>query len=365
MRVINALILVCHQGDRVIRIEGVWTALVSPMRSDLSLDTSGLERNIEFQISQGVTGVVPTGTTGESPTLDWNEHNEIILRVLTQCKGRCGVLAGTGSNSTAETIDGTKLAVAAGAEAILLVDCYYNGPSSQELRDEYYGVLAAMFPDVSVVPYIIPGRSGTALAVEDVAVLAGKFPNVNAVKEATGDLDRMARTRSLLGDGFSIISGDDDLTFKMITDPSILADGVISVTANVIPGAIVNMVNAIDSGDLQTASEVHDAIAPLLGIVTVKVDNERTLPNGQVVKVTDRYRNPLAIKTLMSALGMPAGPCRRPLGKMTMSGVDVVRSAVRAVWSSNPEVLEPIGDFYKVDIAARIADDSIWNSLAK
>ncbi len=348
----------------MIQIKGVWTALVSPVRSDLSLDIPGLEKNVEFQISQGVTGVVPTGTTGESPTLDWNEHNEIILRVLTQCKGRCGVLAGTGSNSTAETVDGTKLAVAAGAEAILMVDCYYNGPSTQELRDDYYGALASMFPGLSVVPYIIPGRSGTALAVEDLAILAGKYPNINTVKEATGDLDRMAKTRSLVGDSFSIVSGDDDLTFKMMTDPSIRANGVISVMSNIIPGAIVRMVGAIDAGDAETAAKVRDAIAPLLGIVTVKVDNERTLPNGQVVKVNDRYRNPLAVKTLMAALGMPSGPCRQPLGKMTMAGVDVVRTAVRTVWESNPEVLEPVAHFYHVDLGARIADDSIWKSLA-
>lgn len=348
----------------MIQIKGVWTALVSPVHSDLPLDIVGLEKNVEFQISQGVSGVVPTGTTGESPTLDWNEHNEVILRVLRQCKGMCGVLAGTGSNSTAETIEGTKLAVAAGAEAILMVDCYYNGPSSQELRDEYYAVLASMFPDVSVVPYIIPGRSGTALAVEDLAILAGKYPNINTVKEATGDLERMAKTRLLIGDGFSIVSGDDDLTYTMMTDPSIRANGVISVMSNVIPGPIVQMVNAIDAGDTQTAAKIRDAVAPLLGIVTVKVDNKRALPSGQVVTVSDRYRNPLAVKTLMAGLGMPSGPCRRPLGKMTMNGVDVVRSAVKAVWESNPEILQPISDFYSLDLEARIADDSLWKSLA-
>lgn len=346
------------------KIQGVWTALVSPVGPDLVLDRDGLERNIEFQISQGVSGVVPTGTTGESPTLDWNEHNEIIDRALTQCKGRCGVIAGTGSNSTAETVENTERAADHGAEAVLLVDCYYNGPSSQELRDQYYGVVASKFPDVTVVPYVIPGRSGTALAVEDLAILAHRYPNISAVKEATGDLERMARTRALLGDEFSIISGDDDITYTMMTDPAIRANGTISVMSNIIPGAIVKMVNSVVAGDLQTAVSVHEAIAPLLGAVTVKVDNERVLPNGQVVKVNDRYRNPLAVKTLMAGLGMPSGPCRAPLGRMTRAGVDVVRSAVRQVWRRSPEALQPISDFFGVDVGARIADDSVWAALA-
>lgn len=350
---------------RLMRIQKVWTALVSPTRPDLALDTDGLERNIEFQIAQGITGVVPTGTTGESPTLDWNEHNQIIEWALAQCKGRCGVLAGTGSNSTAETFENTERAVRHGAEGVLLVDCYYNGPSSQELRDEYYAVVASKFPNVTVVPYIIPGRSGTALAVEDLAILADKYPNVNTVKEATGDLERMAKTRSLLGDEFSIVSGDDDITYTMMTDPAIRANGVISVMSNVIPAAIIKMVDSIATGDLQTAAGVRDAIAPLLGIVTVKVDNERVLPNGQVVKVNDRYRNPLAVKTLMAGLGMPSGPCRRPLGRMTPVGIGVVRNVVKQVWEHNPEVLQPISDFFGVDVGARIADDSVWNALAR
>lgn len=346
------------------KIQGVWTALVSPFDSDSALDMEGLERNIEFQITQGVDGVVPTGTTGESPTLNWTEHNMVILRALRRCSDRCGVIAGTGSNSTSETIESTHIVAEAGAHAVLMVDCYYNGPSSQELRDEYYAVVAAKFPQVTVVPYVIPGRSGTALAVEDLAILASKYPNINAVKEATGDLDRMARTRSLTGNDFSIISGDDDLTYTMMTEPAIRANGTISVMSNVVPGAIVKMVKSAMSGDLVSAQVARDSIAPLLGIVTVKVDNDRDLPNGQTVKVNDRYRNPLPVKTLMAGLGMPSGFCRRPLGRMTEAGVDVVRTAVRQVWERNPKALTPIADFYGVDVGARIADDSVWQALS-
>lgn len=346
------------------KIEGVWTALVSPVKPDYSLDVAGLEKNVEFQISEGISGAVPAGTTGESPTLSWAEHNEIVNRVLKQCKDRCGVLAGTGSNSTAESIENTRLAVSSGAEAVLMVDCYYNGPSSQELRDQYYAVVAEEFPDVTVVPYVIPGRSGTALAVEDLALLHAAYPNVCVVKEATGDLERMAKTRQLLGDDFSIMSGDDDITFRMLTDPSIRANGVISVMSNVVPGSIVQMVAAVNSGDIAAADRIRNGINPLLGAVTVKVDNPRKLPNGEAVIVNDRYRNPLAVKTIMAGLGMPSGHCRRPLGKMTKAGVDIVRDALRQVWDAYPEALKPIESFYGVDVAARIADDSVWDALS-
>lgn len=346
------------------RIEGAWTAIVTPMNPDFSVDYRGLEKNVEFQLAQGISGLVPVGTTGESPTLSWDEHNEVVDRVLSLCKGKCPVLAGAGSNSTAEAVESARRAVESGADAVLLVDCYYNGPSSQELRDEYYAVVASEFPSTVVVPYVIPGRSGTALAVEDLALLSSMYPNVSAVKEATGDLERMARTRALLGKGFSIISGDDDITYKMMSDQRIAADGVISVASNVVPGGVAKMVRHAMDGDLEGAAKTQQALAPLLGIVTVKIDNERRLPSGETVIVNDRYRNPLAIKTLMAGLGMPSGSCRRPLGRMTRPGVEIVRDAARKVWRTNPELLQPVNEFFGLDVEARLADDAVWEALA-
>ena len=344
--------------------QGAWTALITPMTSDGSVDWAGLEKNLQFQAEQGITGVVPTGTTGESPTLVWDEHNKVIERALKTLAGKCEVIAGTGSNSTQEAVESTEHAAEHGAKAALLVDCYYNGPSSLELRNEYYGVLAEFFPDVSFIPYVIPGRSGTALAVEDLTILAGEYPNIHAVKEATGDLERMAKTRSLLGPDFFILSGDDDITYKMMTSAEIKAAGVISVISNVAPAAVKQMVAKVLAGDLATASALRDALAPLFGIVTVKVESTRTLPNGKTAIVQDRFRNPLAIKTLMSALGMPAGPGRQPLGRMTADGVNVVRNAARTVWQGNPEILAPIGDFFGVNVEGRIAEDSVWAELS-
>ena len=346
------------------RIEGAWTAVVTPLTPDNAIDWQGLRKNVEFQISEGMTGLVPVGTTGESPTLDWHEHNLVIDDVLSMCKDKCGVIAGTGSNSTKEALESTRHAVSSRAQAVLLVDCYYNGPSSQELRDEYYAVIARQFPHTTIVPYVIPGRSGTALGVEDLAILHAKYPNISAVKEATGDLERMARTRALLGDGFSIISGDDDITFKMMSDPAIRANGVISVASNVAPAGVKKMVDLAAKGDLDGARAAAEAVGPLLGVVTVKAENARVLPSGETVNIIDKYRNPVPIKTLMAGLGMPAGPCKKPLGRMSRAGVETVRAAAKQVWDRNPEILEPISRFFGIDVGGRLADDAIWEALS-
>lgn len=345
------------------RFEGAYTALVTPMLEDGSVDYAGLAKNIEFQIAQGISGVVPVGTTGESPTLNWEEHDRVIERTIEIVAGRCTVIAGTGSNATDECIASTEHAAKAGADAALLVDCYYNGPSSQELRDNYYSAVAERVPNLPLIPYVIPGRSGTAIATEDVAILAARHPNISTVKEATGDLERMARTRELCGAEFSILSGDDDLTFKLLTDPAIRANGTISVATNVAPGATQKMIQAVLSGDLETAQKLQNALAPLFGVVTVKVDNERVLPDGRKVKVSDKYRNPLAIKTLMSGLGLPSGLCRKPLGKMSAAGIAILRDAAKQVWQSNPEVLQPLVEFYGIDVTRRLSNDEVWASL--
>jgi len=318
---------------------------------------------VDFQVGQGITGLVPTGTTGESPTLTWPEHNHVIEATVRLAAENCFVLAGTGSNSTEEALRGSRHAVEAGAHGVLLVDCYYNGPSSLELRREYHGVIAAACPDALIVPYIIPGRTGCAMSPEDLAILAQEHPNVRAVKEATGDLKRMAHTRSLVGDAFAIVSGDDDLTPTMMTDPAIRASGVISVVSNAVPAAVQAMVAAFAAGRAGEGERLATALKPLFAIVTVSVDNQRSL-GGRQVTVRDKFRNPLAIKTLMRGLGMIAGGCRRPLGHMTPAGVAIVRHAAQAVWKHNPEVLQPIETAFGVSLPARLADDALWASLA-
>jgi 4-hydroxy-tetrahydrodipicolinate synthase len=345
------------------RLDGAWTALITPFAPDGEIAWAEFDRLVAFQIDQGITGLLPCGTTGESPTLTWEEHNAVIDAVLRQRGDRCFVLAGTGSNSTDEALRGSRHAVEGGAEAVLLVECYYNGPSSLELRREYHAVVAEACPEALIVPYIIPGRTGTAMAPEDLAILAEQHRNVRSVKEATGDLERMARTRELCGDDFDLMSGDDNLTAQMMTDPAIRANGVISVMANVAPAAVEQMCRAFAEGRTGEGRRLAEALDPLFAIVTVSVDDARTL-RGRTLTVRDKFRNPLAVKALMQGLGMIANGCRRPLGRMTAAGVDVVRATARTVWADSPDVLRPIEAAFGVSIDERLAADAAWAALA-
>ncbi len=336
---------------------GCYTAIVTPMK-DHQIDTEGLQQLIEFQIAGGVDGVLGVGTTGESPTLTWEEHNRVIEVVVERCKGRCQSIAGTGSNSTRETMESTEHAVHLGADGALLVDPYYNGPSSLEIRREYVAPVAERFPQIGIIPYVIPGRTGAQLLPEDLAILHRRYPNMSTVKEATGSIDNMKRTRECCGADFTILSGDDDMTFAMMTNPAIKAAGVISVASNIAPKAVKEMVQLFKQGNRVEAEAKMNAAKPLFEIVTVKTQEET--PYGMV---SCRARNPLATKSLMNILGMPAGPCRPPLGKMTKAGIDVVLRAARTVWKSNPEVLTPIADFFKVDVEARLYDEGLVEGL--
>jgi 4-hydroxy-tetrahydrodipicolinate synthase len=328
------------------------------MTQDRQVDYEGLRRLVEFQIREGVSGILAVGTTGESPTLDWNEHNKIIEKVYEYTGSKGLTIAGTGSNSTQETLEGTEHAVHVGVRCVLLVDPYYNGPSSLEIRKEYVEPVAKRFPEVQVIPYVIPGRTGTQLYPQDLAVLHQQYSNVSAVKEATGDLDNMRLTRKLCGAGFTILSGDDDKTFAMMTAPDIAAAGVISVASNVVPRAVQNLTQALCARRIEEANRLCSTLQPLFNLVTVKTQ-ERT-PFGLVAC---KARNPLAFKTLMNILGMPAGPCRQPLGKMTRAGLEIVLDNARKVYETNPEILEPIADFFSVDLSERLYNEKFWEGL--
>ncbi|OEU53654.1 MAG: 4-hydroxy-tetrahydrodipicolinate synthase [Desulfobacterales bacterium S3730MH5] len=336
---------------------GCYTALMTPFKDD-EVDYEGLNRLIEFQIASGLSGILAVGTTGESPTLDWEEHDEVVRVVAEKCKGRCQSIAGTGSNNTRETMKSTEHAVRVGADAALLVDPYYNGPSSLEIRREYVTPVAEKFPQIQIIPYVIPGRTGAQLLPEDLAILRSQFANVTTVKEATGNMENMKRTRECCGNDFTILSGDDDKTFTMMTDPAINASGVISVASNIVPKAVHDMTTLVSQGNHAEAEKIMLALKPLFGVVTVKTQEET--PYGTV---GCRARNPLGTKTLMAILGMPVGLCRRPLGKMTRKGVEVVLEAGRAVWKSTPEMLKPVADFFDVDIETRLYDESILAGL--
>jgi 4-hydroxy-tetrahydrodipicolinate synthase len=331
-------------------ISGCYTALITPLDNG-RVDEEGLDRLVEFQMTNGVAGIVAMGTTGESPAFDWKEHNQVTERIVRVMKGRGLCIAGSGSNSTAETLEATGHAVRAGARAMLLVDPYYNGPSSLEIRKEYIEPVAERFPDTTIIPYLVPARTGTQLLPEDLALATGRFPNIGAVKDATGNFDNMKRIRQCCGDKMIILSGDDNLTCRMMSDSGIRAGGVISVYANIFPRALSGMVAAAARGDYEAAGRLEKSLSPLLELVTVTT-TEMT-PYGPV---SCRARNPLPVKTLMAVLGMPSGSCRRPLGRMTAAGLEKLLTATRAMFSASPDLFAPMAGFFGVDVESRLND---------
>ncbi len=336
---------------------GCYTALATPFENG-EVDYEGLAKLADFQIANGITGILAVGTTGESPVLNWEEHNKVVEVIAKKAKGKCICIAGTGSNNTSESLEATHHAAEVGADAVLLVDPYYNGPSSIEIRKEYVVPIAKAHPELDVIPYVIPGRTGAQLLPEDLALAYKECPNVATVKEATANLDNMKRTRECCGPDFMILSGDDGMTFDMMVDSQIKAAGVISVASNVAPKAVTEMAQLLNAGKEAEAKALAEKLTLLFNLVTVKT-MEQT-PYGEVAC---RARNPLAYKALMSILGMPSGMCRQPLGKMTKNGIDTVLDAVRKVQTDSPEILQPVAEFFNVDIAERLENEANWEGL--
>jgi 4-hydroxy-tetrahydrodipicolinate synthase len=185
------------------------------------------------------------------------------------------------------------------------------------------------------------------------------------VKQATGDLDRMRLDRQLAGPALSILSGDDDLTLAMMRDEDIGACGVISVVSNIAPGAVGSMVRAQVAGDTEETERLAGTLAPLLGMVTCSATSVRTLPNGRSVEITDKFRNPVPLKTMMAGLGMLSAAVRPPLGRMSSAAVAQCRDALREVHRADPGILGPIEEAFDVRIDQRLEDDARWSALAR
>ena len=331
---------------------GAYTAIITPFSKDgKDINWGGLRSLCEFQTENGISGVVSVGTTGESPTLTWDEHIEAFQETFDSVGSKATVIASTGSNSTTECLEATDRAKQMGIKHVLLVDPYYNGPSSLEIRREYLEPVAAAYPGIAVIPYIIPGRCGTQLLAQDLALANRQYPNICAVKEATGDFENMKTIRKLCGNSFRILSGDDDKTLQMMLDANIKASGVISVVSNLAPKSVQEMCHYALQGSVEKAKAIATALQPLFNIVTVKT-NEQT----SYGPVPFKARNPLPVKTLMGILGLPGGHLRPPLGQMTKQGLELLVNMARKIQVESPEVFEPLSNFFDVDVDRRLTD---------
>ncbi|QDU96052.1 4-hydroxy-tetrahydrodipicolinate synthase [Lignipirellula cremea] len=265
---------------------GLSVAMVTPFK-DGAVDRARLREQVEFQIAAGTTCLVPVGTTGESPTLTHDEHEEVISEVVQTVAGRIKVMAGAGSNSTAEALRLTRWAEKAGADAALLVAPYYNKPTQEGFYQHYLTVAEAV--EIPICVYNIPGRSAKNIEPETIARLA-EIPNITLVKEATGSLDQASQILGMTD--LTVLSGDDSLTLPLM---SIGAEGVISVVGNIVPQDMIALVQAFIAGDLATAQKWHHKLFPLcrdmLGLST----------------------NPIPVKIAMKLLGRDTGEMRLPM----------------------------------------------------
>jgi 4-hydroxy-tetrahydrodipicolinate synthase len=285
-------------------IQGSLVAIVTPMHPDGRVDENAFRRLIDWHVTQGTDAIVAVGTTGESATLDEEEHCDAIALVVEQAAGRIPVIAGTGANSTSEAIALTRCAQQSGADACLLVTPYYNKPTQEGLYRHHRAIAEAV--DIAQILYNVPGRTAVDMLPETIARIA-EIPNIVGVKEATGELDRITRLRSLTTPEFAIYSGDDASAREAILRG---ANGDISVTANVAPAAMHAMCVAALAGDRETAAALDADLAGLHDKLFLE-------------------SNPIPVKWALAEMGMIEPGIRLPLTWFSDSMHDALRNAMR------------------------------------
>ncbi len=249
------------------KYQGLYTAIVTPFKNGV-VDYDAYKALIEAQIAGGVDGIVPMGTTGESPTVSTEEHLEIIRKCVEFVAGRCQVIAGTGANCTAEAIEMTKAAAAMGVDGTLQVCPYYNKPNQEGVYQHFKAIAEAT--DLPIMLYSIPGRSGIEIAVDTVARLAADCPTIVAIKEAGGSVERVNQLVQALPADFAVLSGDDGLTVPFISCGAV---GLVSVTSNIAPAEMKSLVDAAMSGDGKKALELQKKYYPLMkGLMSLDVN---------------------------------------------------------------------------------------------
>lgn len=284
---------------------GTYTAIVTPFKNG-GIDEPALERLVKIQIKAGVDGIVPVGTTGESPTVDYQEHIQIIALSVKFAAGRIKVLAGTGGNSTSEAIYLTEHAEKVGADGSLQVAPYYNKPTQEGLYQHFREV--ARKTSLPIVLYSIPGRCGVEIGVDTVKRLADACKNIIGIKEAGGNPDRVSQLRAALGPRFEIMSGDDALTLPFM---AVGAQGVISVASNIIPRQVAQMVGAYAAGKTQAALKLHQRYYPVFKDLFLET-------------------NPVPVKAALAMMGQIEEEYRLPLVPMSAKNREKLRLTLKA-----------------------------------
>ncbi len=278
----------------MLKIEGVYPALITPFTEDDEIDAEGLKRLVEYVEEGGVAGIVPCGTTGESATLSHEEHKRVIDIVVSNAK--VPVIAGTGSNNTREAVDLTRHAADAGADACLLITPYYNKPNVRGLKEHFRAIGNAA--EIPLILYNIPSRTGLNMSAETIVEIATEVESVKGVKEASGNLKqvgaiiKLAKERDL---DFTVIAGDDFLTLPIM---SLGGKGVISVVANIAPREMTEMVRAMLGGEIERARRINLRLFPLFEAMFLET-------------------NPIPVKCAARLMGLPAGHVRPPLGELS------------------------------------------------
>ena len=290
-------------------IRGTFTALITPFRSGdvTQIDETALRTLVDAQIAGGISGLVPCGTTGETPTLSEAEQDRVIAIVVEQARGRVPVIAGTGGNDTAHVLARTMRARDLGADGALVVAPYYNKPTQEGLY-QHFAYLAERV-DLPIVLYNVPGRTGVSILPETILRLA-QIPGIVAVKEASGSLDACSEIVASAPEEFAVLSGDDSLTLPII---SVGGQGVISVASNIVPDAMSALTEAALAGEFARARELHQRLLPLCRAMFL--DN-----------------NPIAVKTAAGVLGICSGDVRLPLTPMSAGNLAILES-VLAGWT--------------------------------
>lgn len=284
--------------------QGSFVALVTPFRNG-RVDEAKLRELVEFHAAHGTDGLVPCGTTGESPTLSHEEHRRVVDLVIEAAAGRMPVIAGTGSNSTAEAVDLTRHAAEAGAKGALVVNPYYNKPTQEGLYRHFRAVAESV--SIPIIVYNIQGRTGVNVETDTLARLARDCANIAGVKEASGSLDQMSQVIAACGQDFTVLSGDDNVTLPLM---AIGGCGVISVIANLLPRETSDMVHAALGGDWKLARELHYKLFPLARAAFIET-------------------NPIPIKEAMAMVGMIEPEFRLPMCRMGEANRERLRGVLK------------------------------------